>query len=86
MGTNVLVKGVNKKYFFGFGYFSQNNIYYPYSDVEKTFIDMVYFKEKMSEEVIKNITEKLNIKKLKGYLKDYPKRTQKTVLKQIFKN
>ncbi|MEM4702894.1 MAG: hypothetical protein QXP53_00165 [Candidatus Pacearchaeota archaeon] len=83
LGINVLIKRIDKKYFFGYNYYKQGNFYLPYSDIEKTFIDMIYFKEKLSEEALKNILEKINKKKLNSYLKIYPKRIKKIVLKIV---
>lgn len=83
MGTNILIRRIQKKYFFGFDYSPQNNIPYPYSDIEKTFIDMIYFKERLSKEAIKNIVKKLNIKKLNIYLKNYPKKMKLKILKTL---
>lgn len=79
MGANVLVRRMENKYFFGFDYFQQGNFYLPYSDIEKTFIDFVHFKEKLDPETVKNINKKLNRKKLNLYLKKYPKRIGKIV-------
>jgi predicted transcriptional regulator of viral defense system len=81
LGTNVLVRRIQKKYFFGLEYLEQGGVFYPYSDKEKTLIDMVYFKEKMSTELIGNIQKQIDRKKLEKYLKNYPLRTQKLVLK-----
>lgn len=81
MGTNILIRRIQKKYIFGFDYSPQNNIYYPYSNIEKTFIDMIYFKEKLSKEAIKNIIKKISIKKLNIYLKNYPKNIKLKILK-----
>jgi len=79
MGGNILVRRINKRYMFGFDY-SNKEIPFPYSDIEKTFIDMLYFKEKLSEEALKNIIKRLDIKKLNSYLNHYPKRMQKIIL------
>lgn len=80
MGNNVLVKRIEKKYMFGFDYFKNEDLYIPYSDVEKTFIDMVYFKENISKEAIKNIRKRINRKKLGLYLKVYPKKIREKTL------
>ncbi len=79
MGSNVLVRRIKDRYFFGFDYVYSNGIYLPYSDLEKTFIDMVYYKEKLNNETIRNILEKINKKKLRSYLMHYPKRIQKLI-------
>ena len=80
---NVLIRRLNKKYLFGFDYYEQGRFYLPYSDIEKTFIDMIYFKEKMGKEVLNNIKKKINKNKLNSYLKFYPKRFKKLLLKQL---
>ena len=80
MGGNVLIKMISKKYFFGFDYHNDNGVYLPYSDIEKTFIDIIYFKENLGKDVLNNIKEKISIKKLKLYLKIYPKKFRSMVL------
>ena len=80
LDANVMVRRINKKYFFGFDYFREGDFYLPYSDLEKTFIDMVYFKEKLSKEAIKSFQSKIDRKKLKSYLKVYSKRFRQQVL------
>ncbi|MBS3166434.1 hypothetical protein J4444_04895 [Candidatus Woesearchaeota archaeon] len=79
--SNILVRRLNKKYFFGFEYRKQGDLYLPYSDIEKTFIDMIYFKEYLDKDLLKNIKKRVNHKKLNSYLKVYPEKFQKKVLK-----
>ena len=82
LNGNVLVRRIDKKYLFGFEYYAQgNNVYLPYSDIEKTLIDMVYFKEKIDKEVIKNLIKKVQRKKMDKYLKQYPLRIRNRMLK-----
>lgn len=83
LGMNVLIKRINKKYFFGMNYYKQGDFYLPYSDIEKTFIDMVYFRENFSDEAIKNIIKRINNKKLKSYLKIYPEKIKRKVLEYL---
>ena len=83
LGSNVLIRRINKKYMFGYDYLKQEEFYFPYSDIEKTFIDMVYFKEKLSEEALKNIIAGINRKKLNSYLRLYSKKMKERVLKII---
>lgn len=78
---NFLVRRVNKKYLFGIEYKKSGDFYLPYSDIEKTFIDMVYFKQRIDKEILGNIKEVIDRKKLGKYLKKYPKRFNK-----IFRN
>ncbi len=78
--SNVLIRRIDKKYFFGFEYLRQGDFYLPYSDIEKTFIDLIYFQEDLSKEVIKEMLKRIDYKKLNSYLKVYPKKFQKKVL------
>lgn len=68
---NVIIRKIEKKYLFGMAYHQYENVAIPYSDVEKTFIDMVHFKQPLDKEVIKNFKERINKTKLKEYLKKY---------------
>jgi len=79
LDMNVLIRRIDKKYFFGFDYFEQDNLYFPYSDIEKTFIDMIYFKEKISDNTLENIKKRINKKKFNNYLKKYPERIKKII-------
>ena len=83
MNGNVLIRRLNNKYLFGFDYYKINNIYLAYSDIEKTFIDLIYFKEKINKEVLANIKKRINKKRLSSYLKLYPKRIKKLVIKNL---
>ena len=39
LGSNILVRNIDTKYFFGFEYVLDGKFYVPYSDIEKTAID-----------------------------------------------
>ena len=86
MGSNVLIRRIDKKYLFGFDYYEQSGLYLPYSDVEKTLIDMVYFNENISGETLHNIIRKIDRKRLDSYLKTYPSRIRMKVLKYLSRN
>lgn len=73
IGTNVLVRRIDRKYLFGFDYCEQGEFHLPYSDLEKTLIDMLYFKENLSDGTIKAVAKGLDRKKLESYLRKYPK-------------
>ncbi len=83
LGKNVLVRRIGRRYFFGIEYANEGKIVFPYSDIEKTFLDMVYFKENISKELIAAFKERLNHKKLVAYLKAYPKRLRKRVVSYL---
>ena len=56
----ILIKRISSKYFFGFEY-SNEKFCLPYSDIEKTFIDMVYYNENISNELVASI-KKLHLR------------------------
>jgi len=81
MGRNILVRNIDKKYFFGIECIKEGNFYLPYSSIEKTFIDLIVFNQKFDEEVLKNIKKKINKSKLLSFLKKYPLNIRKRVMK-----
>ena len=82
-GNNILLRRITPKYFFGMEYVKEGELYIPVSDIEKTFIDMVYFRKKIDKEMLKSFKEKIDAKKLKDYLKKYPVRISNRVLSKI---
>lgn len=76
-GNNVLLRKLDKKYFFGIEYIKQGDFYFPCSDIEKTFIDMLYFRQNLDKETLKEIKQRINKKKLEKYLRNYPGRFRK---------
>jgi predicted transcriptional regulator of viral defense system len=82
-GRNVVFRRIKPDYFFGFDYVRDGDFYVPYSDIEKTFIDMVVFNEHMDNEVLKEFKKRIDRKKLKDYLKRYPKNIRYRVEKKI---
>lgn len=71
MGGNVLLRNTDKKHFFGIEYIKEGDFYLPYSDLEKTFIDLVVFNQKIDEKTLKKIKNRINKQKLRNYLKRY---------------
>ncbi|MBI2106944.1 hypothetical protein HYT57_03085 [Candidatus Woesearchaeota archaeon] len=80
LGKNVLIRRIEKKYLFGIEYDKQNNVAIPYSDIEKTFIDMIYFKEKIDNVTLNNLKRNINKRMLDSYLKMYKPKIRKTIL------
>lgn len=74
LGVNVLIRNINQKYLFGFELVKEGNFYLPYSNLEKTLIDLVVFKEKIDDSVLKELRKKIDDKKLRNYLRRYPKK------------
>jgi len=82
MGGNVLMHRIAKKYFFGHNLFRDTCGYLPYSDIEKTIIDMVWFHQALDGELIKK-AKAIDTAKLAAYLHIYPLSFQKKV-KRLF--
>jgi len=83
LGSNVILRRMDSKYFFGFGYMKEGELYVPVSDIEKTFIDMIYFRQNLDKELLKSFRKKIDLNKLKKYLKKYDERVNVKVKKLI---
>jgi predicted transcriptional regulator of viral defense system len=79
--THVLVKRIEETHFFGIEYIQQGNFFLPFSDIEKTLLDMLYFRQRLDAPVLQEIKKKMDIKKLKKYLLSYPKEFRDDVSK-----
>lgn len=79
MDSNVLIRKIDRKFFFGFEYVKEGNFYLPYSNIEKTFIDMIIFNQKIDKETLHQLRKRINKKKLFEYLRRYSSKTQKIV-------
>lgn len=80
-GANILIRRIDKKYLFGYKYMKQGSFYFPVSDIEKTFIDMVYFREKIDTDLLISIKKSVDKRKLESYLSRYPERLRAKILK-----
>lgn len=83
MGSNVLVRRISRKVFFGFELMKHYDYWLPVSDYEKTLIDFAYFNEYLPKEALQNLKEKIDKKKLQKYLKRVPKVTREKVKELI---
>lgn len=72
MDGNVNIHRISKEHFFGFSPLQDGRFYLPYSDVEKTIIDMLWFRQAIETESIKKAKKAVNASKLKKYLESYP--------------
>ncbi|MDO8481364.1 MAG: hypothetical protein Q7S65_06175 [Nanoarchaeota archaeon] len=79
LGSNVLVRKIAKKHYFGQELHHESRFYLPYSDLEKTLIDFVSFRERLSPEALKELRKKIDRKKLERYLAKYPAETGRRV-------
>ncbi len=85
MGMNISVFRLPRRLFFGYTMEKGERFYYPVSDLEKTFIDIVYFGINLRRDTLEKLISKLNPKKLSNYLLRYPENLQKKI-KQIYPN
>jgi len=79
LGGKVMVRRIGRKMFFGFDTVRYFDYWIQVSDVEKTLIDFVYFREPLQEGVLAEIKKRIDRKKLDGYLKRCPGRVRKRV-------
>ncbi len=82
-GNNAVVRRISGKYLFGFEYKKNGDFYFPVSDIEKTFIDMVYYRQHIDKELLKEFKKRINKKKLFLYLKRYNKNMQRIVREKM---
>ena len=79
MGHNVLVRRISKEYLFGYEHYGYGDFSLPVSDVEKTFIDMVYFGE-IEKPLVRGFETRIDRKKLERHLRKYPTNFRDKVL------
>lgn len=78
--TNVLVRRAQARHVFGYDYILEGEHHVPVSDVEKTFIDMVVFRQPLPDEEIKAFRGRIDKARLKSYLREYSEKVSRTVL------
>ncbi len=81
-GSNVLIRRISSRYFFGYEYYKYNDFFLPVSDIEKTFIDMVYFNE-ITRDMIRSFKNKIEKEKMQRFLRKYDKRFSHKVMSLI---
>lgn len=84
-GKPIFIYRIKEDMFFGYTFKKINGIEVPISDVEKTFIDTVYYNFKLEQYVYGIIQQRLNYAKLDEYLKMCPKWLQKRVMNVLNK-
>jgi predicted transcriptional regulator of viral defense system len=70
-GLNSVIYHIPKELFFGYDRIKTSNFYVYISDMEKTLVDMVYFRLVPEDYVYENIAKKIDPSRLKEYLKNY---------------
>ena len=85
MGINISVFRLPEKMFFGYNMVKGELVYYPISDPEKTFIDLVYFDVDLRKDTLRRLVKMINYKKLKEYLLRSPVWLQNKVI-ELYKS
>ncbi|MFP3950486.1 MAG: type IV toxin-antitoxin system AbiEi family antitoxin domain-containing protein [Candidatus Micrarchaeia archaeon] len=80
LGGKIIVRRISRKMFFGFEMKKYFDYWIAVSDVEKTLIDFVYFKEPLQQETLEEIKKRIDKKKMGSYLKKCPAGLEKQVL------
>ncbi len=79
LGGKVLIRRIDRKMFFGYDSVKYFDYWISVSDVEKTLIDFIYFKEPLSRDVLEEMKKRINRKKLGEYLERCPERVRKKI-------
>ncbi|MBD3248775.1 hypothetical protein GF336_01905 [Candidatus Woesearchaeota archaeon] len=79
LGTNAVIHNIPGEYFFGYNYIDYYDLKIPVSDIEKTFIDLIFYKKYMDKELTRTFKKKIDSKRLKRYLKPYNKKIKDKV-------
>lgn len=82
-GSNYLVRRISRNMFFGYESMQYGEYWIPVSTKEKTFIDMVYFRQHTSEELIREFKKQIEEDKLRNLLRRCPPRLAKQVARRL---
>ncbi len=85
MGSPVVVHRIDPRYFFGFDYLRyEGGFYVPVSDLEKTLIDLVYFRESPGKDVLRDVAARADRRVLAEYLGHYGSAFAAGFRKEVF--
>ena len=79
-GRNYVIHRIENRHFFGFELVGQGKTWLPVSDLEKTFIDLVYFRHYAHDEAMVKLLKTVDRKKVRKYLDNYDKRFANKVM------
>ena len=83
LGNNIVIYRISPRYFFGFEFLRCEDVFLPVSDIEKTLVDLIYFKNFPSEKTLREIKKRIKPEKLNSYLKHYPQDFRLAIRKTI---
>jgi len=79
LGSNYIVRRIGRSMFFGFGMVKYGDFWVPVSDLEKTLIDFVHFRQPLPRELATALKKSVRRDVMDGYLKRVPVRLAKKV-------
>ncbi len=82
-GANYLVRRINRPMFYGYETIQYDDLWIPVSTIEKTLIDLVYFRQHLSEELLEEFNKRIKKTKLKEQLTQCPPRLRKQVTTRL---
>lgn len=82
-GNNVVIHSIRPELLFGYDLIRYGDFHIPVSDIEKTFLDLLYFNRLPDDKILGNIRNRIDTKKINNYLKVYPEKFNKRVRKLI---
>jgi len=83
-GAKTVVRRIDRRMFFGFDTIRFHDLYLPVSDVEKTLIDFLYFREPLRKDVLETMREQIRKDVLTSYLKRTPEYVKEALKKLGF--
>ncbi|MBS3061489.1 MAG: hypothetical protein J4215_02820 [Candidatus Diapherotrites archaeon] len=83
LGQNYLVRRISRKMFFGFRSIKCGNLWLTVSDIEKTLIDLAYFRQPLEKDALAEIKARLDGTKLRKYLNQCDSKTRQRVEKWL---
>ncbi len=74
LGSNYIVRRIGRSMFFGFGMVKYGDFWLPVSDLEKTLIDFVHFRQPLPRELAMDLKKSVRKGVMDGYLARVPGR------------
>lgn len=84
-GGNYVVRRICRKLFFGYETIKYSGFFVPVSTIEKTFIDMVHYRQFIPDDALTEFRKRIKKKELNGLLKRCPNGLRKKVLAALKK-
>ncbi len=85
LGNNYVIKRIDRKMLFGYEMVRYYDSWIPVSDVEKTLIDFVYFKQRLPEETVEELRKNIRKDVMVSHLKRVPDWVKKRIVKILAK-